>query len=354
VLVDVHRGDVLESRHRGHIVQVSPAGHVQRVVGDPETIVTLRSTVKPFALVALVEAGAADDLRLSDEELALLAASHLGEDKHVRTLQALFRRAGISQSILACGAEGMPRDPRTAARLARDGETPGPLRHMCSGFHAASVLLSRFAGWPLETYVEPSHQSQVAVRETVSRLFGTTSARLETSVDDCGLLTYAFPLVHVARAYALLADPERVATDPERARSVQALIRIRDAMMAAPDMVGGTSGSLDTELMRRRPGLLVSKGGAEGLRGIGLRPGSRRGREEAEPVGLAVRIEDGDGFRRANRAVCVEALAQLGVLDDRDMRALSPFHRPITRAPSGEVISTASPHFDLAPLAELV
>jgi len=44
-----------------------------------------------------------------------MASSHSGEDLHVRTLQALFRRTGITGAALACGAEGMPLDALTAA-----------------------------------------------------------------------------------------------------------------------------------------------------------------------------------------------------------------------------------------------
>jgi L-asparaginase II len=351
VLAEVRRGAIVESRHRGHVVQVAADGSIERAVGDPDVIVSLRSTVKPFSLVALVESGGADDLHLSAPELAIMAASHTGEDKHVRTLQAVFRRAGVSQALLACGSEGMPADRLTAKRLARDGEEPGPIRHMCSGFHAASILLSRFSGWSMDDYADPEHPSQQAVRATVARLFGTTPARLVTSVDDCGLETYFFPLADVARAYALLADPS-AADDAGLARSASALVRIRDAMMAAPDLVGGTRDVLDTMLMQRRPGALVSKGGAEGLRGIGLVRDSRGpGRPAA---GLAIRIEDGDGFARANRSVTVEALGQLGVLDDRALRALSVAHRPTTRSPAGHVIAETVPGFELAPISELL
>jgi L-asparaginase II len=139
----------VESRHRGHVVQVGPDGRVERGIGDPDVTVSLRSAVKPFALVALLESGAADGLRLSNAELAVMAASHTGEDSHVRTLQGVLRRAALSQSLLACGAEGMPLDTVTSARLARDGEAPGPIRHMCSGFHVASLVLARHAGWTL-------------------------------------------------------------------------------------------------------------------------------------------------------------------------------------------------------------
>jgi L-asparaginase II len=349
ILAEVRRGDLVESRHRGHVVQVGPDGAVERAIGDPSVMVTLRSAVKPFALVALIAAGAADELRMSDDELAVMAASHTGEDRHVRTLQSMFRRAGVSQTLLRCGAQ-MPTDRRTAARLARDGEAPGPIRHQCSGFHAASILLSRHSEWTLEDYDRPEHPSQVMVRDVVARAFGTQPAELLTATDDCGLATYAFPLVDVARAFALLADPAGVAS-PAQADLVAPLTRVRDAMMAAPDMVAGTDGALDTLLMQALRGKVVSKGGAEGLRGVGILPGARGGGTPA--AGLAVRIEDGDGHARANRAVTVEALDQLGLLDDRARRVLSLQHRPETRSPSGEVIGHTLAGFALAPISEL-
>jgi L-asparaginase II len=350
VLVEVHRGTIVESRHRGHVVQVSVTGEVERAIGDPEAPVTLRSAVKPFALVALIESGAADDLGLSGPELAVMAASHMGEDKHVRTLQAVFRRAGVSQSLLTCGSVGMPMDKVTAMRLARDGEAPGSIRHQCSGFHAASILLSRFSDWSLEDYDRPEHPSQFAVRTAVARIFGVPVDELETAVDDCGLGTYAFPLVDVARAYALLADPT-AAADPVRAAMAPALTRVRDAMIGAPEMVGGTEDSMDTMLMQQLAGKIVCKFGAEGLRGIGILPGARgTGRAAA---GIAVRIDDGDGYARANRAVTMEALIQLGVVDERTRRTLSAQHRPVTRSLAGDIVAETIPDFQLAPISEL-
>src|SRR6188472_2365548 len=190
VLVEVRRGNVVESRHRGHIVQVNEAGRIERGIGDPHLLVNLRSSVKPFALIALVESGAVDAFKLSDPELAVMAASHTGEDAHVRTLQAVFRRSSLSQALLACGTESAPQDQITAARLARDGEEPSPIRHMCSGFHTASLLLSRHRGWSLADYWRPDHPSQVAVREVVSGVFGVAPNALRTSVDSCGVYTY--------------------------------------------------------------------------------------------------------------------------------------------------------------------
>jgi L-asparaginase II len=334
------------------VVQVGADGAIERAIGDPSAEVTLRSAVKPFALVALVESGAADDLRLSTTELAVMAASHTGEDRHVRTLQGVFRRAGVSQSLLRCGSAGMPIDRRTALRLARDLEEPSAVRHQCSGFHAASILLSRFSDWSLTDYDRPEHASQVAVRAAVARVFGVRPEQLRIAVDACGLATYAFPLADVARAFALLADPAGSAALAEGHGSlVPALTRIRDAMMDAPEMVGGTDDVLDTVLMQALRGRIVSKSGDEGLRAMGLLPGSRGAGRPA--AGLAVRIEDGDQGARASRAVAVEALDQLGVLDDRARRLLALHHHPVTRSPAGAVISGVVAGFALAPISEL-
>ena len=343
VLVDVRRGAVVESRHRGHIVQVDAGGRIERGIGNPQVVVNLRSAVKPFALLALIESGAADAFQLNNAELAVMAASHTGEDAHVRTLQAVLRRSNLTQSLLACGTEGAPQDALTAARLARDGEDPGPIRHMCSGFHVASLLLARHRGWSLADYWRPEHLTQVAVREVVGRVFGVAPGALRTSVDSCGVLTYAFSLADVARAFALLAEP----SGPLAA----SLRRVRDAMMAAPEMVGGTRDSSDTALMKIRPGLLVAKGGAESLRAIGLLAGAR-GKSSA-PAGLAIKIEDGDPHARANRAVTTEALAQLGVLDAAALERLADYHRPPAFDPRGVEVGQSVASFELAPISEL-
>ena len=149
VLAEVRRGPFVESRHRGHVVQVGAGGRVEQGVGDPDAVTSLRSAVKPFALAALVAAGGVQEFRLTDAELAVMAASHAGEDAHVRTVQAVLRRSGIRQSLLQCGTEDAPSDALTAARLAREGEKPSPIRNMCSGFHTASLWIWSYGsgGW---------------------------------------------------------------------------------------------------------------------------------------------------------------------------------------------------------------
>jgi L-asparaginase II len=348
------RNGIEESVHRGDIVEVDAAGRLIRQLGDPDRIVALRSTVKPFGALAIVEAGGVVSFDLEPPEIAILASSHSGEDLHVRTLQGIYRRTGVSQAWLACGAEGMPLDALTAARLARDGEKAGPIRHMCSGQHTVSLLLCRLKGWDPTDYWKPAHPSQIAYRAAVARAFGIPATRLRTAIDGCGVETYAFPLHEVARAYAMLADPAAIPASDPRSELAASLLTIRDAMLAHPEMVGGRHDRLDTSLMKAAPGRLVSKAGMEALRGLAILAGPRSGTHEDGPSGMAVKIEDGDGSDRGTWAASVEALRQAGVLDGGALRDLARYHRPVTLDPHGRAAAEAIPDFDLAPVGELI
>ena len=354
MLVRQIRNGTVESVHRGDIVEVDAAGRMLRVLGDPDRVVMLRSTVKPLALVSLLRAGGAAEFDLTSEELAVMASSHSGEDVHVRTIQALYRRVGIPQGVLACGTEGMPLDALTAARLARDGERPSPLRHMCSGQHSVLILLAKLGGWELETYWREEHPAHVAYREGVAAAYNVPLERLRTSIDGCGILTYAFPLREVARAYAILADPTSLPAEDPRTAIAGHLATVRDSMLAHPELVAGTRDRLDTSLMKAAAGHVVSKSGMEALRGIGILPGPRAGGGDPGASGMAIKIEDGDGYDRGTWAASVEALRQAGVLEGQALRLLARYHRPPYSDPHGRLAAEAVAEFELAPVGELV
>ena len=354
ILVRQIRNGVEESVHRGDIVEVDVSGRILRAIGDSDHLVNLRSCVKPLGLVSLIEAGGVAAFALEPAEIAIMGSSHSGEDLHVRTLQALYRRTGIAQAALACGAEGMPLDALTAARLARDGEKAGPIRHMCSGQHSVFLLLCRLRGWETDGYWLEAHPAQVEYRAAVARAFGTVPGKLAMGIDGCGIPTYAFPLREVARAYALLADPSAVPASDPRASLAPALTLIRDAILANPEMVAGSRDRLDTSLMKAAPGRLISKGGMEALRGLAILPGPRANGAQAAASGMAIKIEDGDGYERGTWAASVEALRQAGVVSGQSLRVLGRYHRPVSLDPHGLEAAAAEASFELAPLHELV
>ena len=209
--------------------------------------------MKPFGVVALIEAGGIDAFDLEPAEIAIMASSHSGEDLHVRTIQAMFRRAGVSQTLIATGIEGMPLDKITAMRLARDGEQPGPIRHMCSGQHAVrSSCHGSAAGTRPTTGARTIRPRRLprggrpGVRDD-ARQAPHGDRRLRRP--DLRL-----PAARGRQAYAMLADPSAVPRATHAASLAEPLTIVRDAMLAHPEMVGGTRDRLDTSLMKAMPG----------------------------------------------------------------------------------------------------
>jgi L-asparaginase II len=331
LLVEVTRGDRVESRHRGSIAVVSESGELTWSFADADEFAFIRSAAKPFQLAPFVASGRFDayDFPNPTESLAIMAASHSGEDRHVRTVQAILRAGGLTRDVLACGVH-TPFDVETAQRLIRDGEPLTPLRHNCSGKHAAMALHAKAAGWPIETYWQPDHPVQQLALDTVASMSGVPREETATATDGCGVVSFGLPLRALALAFARLADPSGVEDPALRT----ALGRIRDAMMAHPELVGGDRRRFDTELMRARPGRLVSKAGAEGVKAVGvLRDGATKA-----AFGLALKIEDGDLAQRAGDVAASAALARLGVLDAEGLARIGERATPRIVDPRGVVV----------------
>jgi L-asparaginase II len=343
LIVEVTRGDRVESRHRGSVAVVASSGELIASYGDPDEFVFIRSAAKPFQLAPFVSSGRFDayDFPGPIEALAVMAASHSGEDRHVRTVQALLRAGGLTRDVLACGMHA-PFDTETAQRLIRDGEPLTPLRHNCSGKHAAMALHAKAAGWPVETYWQPDHPIQQLALQNVAILADLPSSDIVTATDGCGVVTFGMPLRRLALAYARLADSSGV-PDASLRLSLQ---RIRDAMMAHPELVAGERRRLDTALMRTAPARLVSKGGAEGVQAVALLSMAHAGHRG--PAGVALKIEDGDGAHRARDVTTCEALRQLGALTAAELEELAGYASPPIIDPRGATAGAVRPTFRLS------
>ncbi len=344
-LVEVTRGGHTESVHRGAIAVVAPDGSPIASVGDVGGFIYARSSAKPFQLAPFVASGRFDELGLGAEALAIMAASHSGEDRHVRLVQEILRRAGLTSAVLQNQVHA-PYDTETAHRLLRDGEQPNALRGNCSGKHAGMVLFAKASGWPIDSYWHPDHPVQRLALETISALSDVPLEQVAVAVDGCGVTTFGMPLRGLAVGFARLADPSAVADPPLR----EALTRIRDAMMAHPELVAGERRRIDTAVMRAYPARLVSKGGAEGVLAMGLPPGALPSTAPfgGGPLGVAAKVEDGNLARRAGDVVSVEALRQLGLVSDPLPGPLVQFASPPIIDPRGERSGDVRPVFRLA------
>ena len=292
--VEVRRGSIAECRHRVQAVACDLAGTRLAETSTPRLITTFRSAAKPFQLLPLVERGHAASWGFSDEELAIMAASHTGSRYHLDLVCGILARAGIDPRLLACGYHD-PLDPEQLGHVQRNPAARTALYNNCSGKHAGMLCLAKSEGWPLEGYHLPEHPVQQLMRRTVAECCGLEEDQVATGVDGCSVVVFAVPIAAMAHGFARLAAAPETGTGRERA-----LARIRGAMQAFPQATGGAT-RFSTALMEASAGRLVAKGGAEGLECIGV---PERG------VGLALKCEDG-----ATRAVAPAVIALIEALD---------------------------------------
>jgi L-asparaginase II len=309
VLVRVIRGGLVESAHTGSFALVE-RGRVARSRGTLGPPVYLRSSSKPFQALEVVRSGAADAFGLTAEEIAIAAGSHSGEPRHLAAARSILAKAGVPEDALRCGGHRSA-NPDVAFAQRRDGVEIRPIHSNCSGKHAAMLAAARHRGAPLEGYLDPAHPVQAAIVSHFAAFAGVPVESVHVGIDGCGAPAFAVAVDAVARAAWRFADLDE-APAPLR----DAARRVREAMLAHPEMVAGTD-RFDTDLMLAAQGAVVSKAGAEGFHLCAL-PG--------RAAGFAVKVDDGSD--RGYRPVVIEMLRRLGALSDDAAHALREKHAP--------------------------
>jgi L-asparaginase II len=325
ILVEVTRGNLVESRHAGAVAVVDAAGATVLALGDVETPIFPRSAIKALQALVLVEAGGADRFRLGDEELALACASHSGEQAHVAGVERMLRAAGLDPSRLACGTHWPLHQPSTQA-LARAGGVASALHNNCSGKHAGFLCAACAMGAAPDGYVEPAHPVQREVKAVLENLSGAAIPDERRGIDGCSVPTWAVPLSGLARAFARFATGWGLGT--ARAAAAQ---RLRAACAARPWFVAGT-GRFDTVLMEHLGARVFVKGGAEGVH-CGALP--------ELGYGIAVKCDDGNG--RAGEVVMAATIARLLWPEGTGQESLEKLIRPTLRNWRGTVVGGIRP-----------
>ena len=251
VLAEYVRDGVVESEHRGFLAALNADGSIFKSLGDVETKIFPRSTVKCAQASAMVRSG----LDLEPRLLALAQSSHSGGQMHLDGAREILASVGLSESALQCALD---RPLGDAERRAWGEKPPTQIAMNCSGKHAAMLATCVKNGWPIETYLEQSHPLQLAIKAELEKLAGEKITL--TSTDGCGAPLFLLSLIGLARAVRAIT----ISTDPVH-QSVMSAAR------AFPEMVGGV-GRHNTEMMQQVPGLFM-KDGAEAVNVCSLADG---------------------------------------------------------------------------------
>ncbi len=295
VLIELTRGQLIESSHRGAIAIAAASGAIVLALGDVDHPVYPRSSLKPLQALPLLESGAATFFGLSDEEVALACASHSGEAMHTERVGTWLSRLGLSVADLACGPHPV-RDEPTRTKMLCAHEDPSALHNNCSGKHTGFLTLAKHLRAPTAGYVHVEHPVQRAVHAAIAELGGLQGA-LPWGVDGCAAPNFALPLAAFARALACFAAPDR--QSPARAAAMRRILR---AMTSYPELVSGT-GRACAILMRAASGRAAVKTGAEGVFAAII---------PEKQLAIALKIDD--GATRAAETAMAHLLERLGLL----------------------------------------
>ncbi|KAH8587403.1 putative thermolabile L-asparaginase [Bisporella sp. PMI_857] len=312
------RSGIIENRHVVHAAVVDVNGSLLYAVGDPFRLTLARSAAKPGQALAILET---IDQKLFDEsDIALMCASHSSEARHVNQARVMLEKTGAQESDLVCGGHPSISQTITHGWIER-GFTPISVYNNCSGKHAgmlagAKTLVNDFAGYHLQ-----DHPMQVKVKKVFEELCEPHAKELRWAWDGCNLPTPAMPLHVLAKIYAgfaQAADLDTSKVDSHIPTRTQLCGHIFQAMVNYPELVGGEQ-RFCTELMKALQAKAMTKLGADGCYAIGVRSTDDNG-----PIGIAVKIEDGNIGSILHSAV-MEILEQLQLVTQVQRAKLSDF-----------------------------
>ena len=279
VLAEYVRDGVVESEHRGFLAVLNADGSLFKSLGDIDTKIFPRSTVKCAQASAMVRSG----LDLEPRLLALAQSSHSGGAMHMDGAREILASVGLTESALQCATD---RPLGDAERRAWGDQEPAQIAMNCSGKHAAMLATCVKNGWPIETYLEQSHPLQIAIKKELEDLSGEVITL--TSTDGCGAPLFLISVIGLARAIRAITISNDLVHQS-----------VMNAARAFPEMVGGI-GRHNTEMMQQVPGLFM-KDGAEAVNVCSLSDGR------------TIVFKVSDGSLRAFRTIVHACLKDFGI-----------------------------------------
>jgi L-asparaginase II len=329
--VTVPRSGNVESVHRISVAVVNERGELIRSTGDPHIRTYFRSSAKPLQVIPLLEAGGAEAFGFTSAELSVMSASHDGEIIHVETVRSILSKIGLEEMHLFCGPHEPYHVPTNIA-LRKAGKDPCNLHNNCSGKHAGMLSMAVLKGWPVEGYQLPDHPVQQEVFKVISEAACLPVPSIIYGTDGCGIPTFHMTLFEMAKAYGKLS-----AWWKEESSKGHAVKKLMRAIAEEPVLLEGTTG-FSSAIVAATQGKVFGKVGGEGMYCMAV-PGAG--------IGIVLKVEDGN--RRASSPAAVEILRIMQLITDRELEALSDYHRPVIRNHQGTQIGRLTPELHLEP-----
>ena len=305
LITKIFRGTVVESFHLGYAYVTDETGKELFSVGNPDTPVFTQETAAFFKLAALLEEKADEKYKLSDEELAVTCATHMGKDTHTDVIHELLKKAGVKISDLQCEIDS-PNDASTFEKMIIQGRRPSQIHNKFSGLHAGMLVMSTAMGEDAGDYSKAISATHNKALELVQKYSG--SEKVLTETDCSGLDTYYLQMSKINKLYNAILKGED-----------ENLTKVLQVVTDFPEMISG-DGEFDTEFIRLMKGNGLVKSGSNGTVALCVKP------PKANGVNIVVKAIDGS--TKAAVSMALEIMNHLNVIDKKTLEKLAEFHAP--------------------------
>lgn len=296
---------VLEGRKSGAVPVVEH--------GDVNALLWSRSVLKPWQFIGHWDVLAKAYPTLTEQQLAIMIASHSAEEFHQDILKSLMDLSGIDESYLGCPFT-MPLSQTAKEKVKAQGGSQRRLYHNCSGKHLGFLMAIKAQGGDMRAYLDPKGSQFDVLKESLGKLLGRSSETFTWTTDGCQLPNYALSAREIATLYGTLLN-RSFAERTAGAKLAEQCMKAGELMFKHPQIVGGTD-RVDTQLMQGKlfgNGALqiVAKEGADGLLAIGI------GGTKQYPDGLGMLIKLSSGFDRNHMLrIAAHTLKELGLIEN--------------------------------------
>ncbi|MCF7886165.1 MAG: asparaginase [Candidatus Marinimicrobia bacterium] len=309
-----YRGKVAENCHVANAVAVNSKGEVLFSAGEENFPAFMSQTADYIRLVTLLEEKIDEEYDLDDEELAILASMHRGEDKFTKRIKSILSKIDLSSEDLLC-PEQKPDDNSSYERLIIQGKRPTQVHNPSSGVHAGMLALEKQIEGSTGSYDSFNHPVQAKYLDTVKNYANTE--KIYREIDDTGIPTFSLSLKNIASIYCSLIKKED-----------EYLQRVADIIIKNVDNVfsNGTFNHEFTEVMK---GNALASSNKNGLQVAGIKT-------RDDFVGIAIQVLSGDG--KAGSSMLLELMKHLKMIGEPKLKKLRKFYQPEQKDKSGNPV----------------
>ncbi len=298
-LVTTTRGSVEDLYTFGTVIVVNENNKILYEKGNGDEIAFPRSSAKLMQALTPLSLGAKEKYSLSQEEIAVICASHSGEDFHIDTIRKLLNKVGLDESFLKCGPH-YPFKEDVAERMKKAGIKPSDIHNNCSGKHTGMLISCKLLDVDLEDYYKIDHPVQKLITKNIEKVCECEIPMEHISVDGCGVPVHAMTMRQFAKGMARMADYDNLTGFEEASKDIIEAITQHSKFTSGTDRI-------DHYLISKYPGKIIVKSGANGYFG-GLLPDRK--------YGFAIKTYDGKGVTR--NLILIELLKKLEVIPKKD------------------------------------